>query len=233
MMALIARIFRKIARTTAWKRFASTAIANVHFRLYGVPKLDKPESEVEKELLKVLKPDKIYAFTSADTKSLAFRLVSLLTNGDYSHAGLIYKKSVDKLMLLHITSKGIQHQPFTDFCNELDRFCVLELTPKSEDSLNIYRKRVRYCVEHAEDFEYDFAQEIDESSKWTMRFDKSWFAVMKHLTTKRRLFCSELVYYVTYGLVDILKMEDLYGAAMLSPQDIYEQLPKLKEYRGG
>lgn len=232
MMKLIAKLFRKLARTNLWKRFASTAIAHVQFRFYGVPKLNKPESEVREELLSLLKEDKIYAFTSADTKSLAYGLISLLTQGDYSHAGFIYKKSNKDLMLLHITSKGLIHQPFTDFCNELDRFCVLELEPINKEALITYRKRLNFCISHPQDFVYDFAQEIDEHSQWTHKFDDDWFQVMKHLTQKNKLFCSELVYYVTYGLVDILKLEDLYGAAMLSPQDVYEQLPIVKEYRG-
>ena len=228
---LFTRFLAWFATTRAWAKFARHWMGYFTFRVFGYTKFP-----LEKyfDILKKFdeSPDGIYAFVSGDQSSLSYKFNHLLTDCQWSHAGIIKKEDGHHLRAWHMKGNGLNHWHLLEILRACDRFALLRM-PIEGENIAIANSRLDAIVTAPlvpYDFSFQMPQEIIDWLTKGMPLsveDKGKLQALK-------LYCSEMDYVIGAGLVEpghVFATHWDLGSEVFEPDDIYTSCDVVYEYR--
>ena len=191
-------LFKWISRTRLWIWVSKNIISKMTFRLWGYTKFPMTDFfKIQDILDKSRKEGRyIYAFSMADVKSVSSILIRFVTQGFYTHSGVI----IDN-MCYNMQASGIKKEHLLDVLKECDYFVIARFKIENEtnkDGLivaeqleDLYSKKIKY----------DFQQELGNEY----------------------LYCSELVYIIGKDRSQNIQPVDILGRKAYEPDTILKQ----------
>lgn len=207
-MKIIDKFFSWFSRTKLWLWFARNIVGHLNFRLFGYPNF--PMSKYQKIIDAIKRSEEsgyfLYAFVSCDSKSLAAYLIRWVSQGYYSHAGIINYPVPDQIV--HMRGDGVQQDLLLDLLKEIDNFAIVRY-PISKENLDKANLRIKDVIDSQ--IPYDYQQEIDSN----------------------KLYCSELVWTVGDDLVELSGFDPNteLGRQVFDPDRVYQLGQVIFEHR--
>jgi len=188
------KLANKLTMSKPWKWFLTKVAGRVNLRLFGYPRFKISHCyEIKKELEK--DPEALYAFVGADTHSLVYLLIKLVSKASWGHAGFIYVED-NKLKLSEMTGSGFYQGGYAlDYFKKIDRLAIIKL-PITKENLVVAKNRIKK-ISVVPKIDYNYSLAVDEALV-------TWLDKPKINDDGKQvlLYCSEYILVVGYGLVD-------------------------------
>jgi len=215
---MIKSIFKWFTNTHVWLFIARHYIAHFTFRTFGYPKFPMSRYLEIKKILEEDNGKSLFAFVSADKSSLAWKLTNLMTKAKWGHAGFVLLDENKEPIIWHMKGSGITKWHLLDIVREVDDFAVIKMSIP-EAAIDEAKARLNKIIS-APTVKYDYQLELNPAFiNWLLSGSESLPEGEKNL----KLYCSEFVYVVGYGLVDDpdFKERSSYGLKSFEPDNVF------------
>jgi len=214
MKLFLGKFFGWFFSTRFWPWFSKVFVSKAHLpifigKLFGLRRIPSERWEMLVDRVKKHKeqnPGALYAFASSDSLSLATFLIKMITGENKTHAGFLDPDS--PWWTLEMRAGGFESRHIKRLMEDSTSLIIVAYRLPSLENYSIAVDELRKLEYLGPD--YDFEQ---------------------FLETKDKFYCSELVYFVLNGLLDIVLVPAIeFGRRFYSPGQVATDGERIIEY---
>lgn len=209
-----------LTSTRIYQWFLRKVLPYLSFRIWGYPTYPMENYFRIRDTIKK-DQNKLYAFVGLNKWAFSHILNKALTNSRWNHAGYLYLASDGEIRMRHMISSGEEDWSLLDYLREIDEFQPLVI-PVSDENRHKVLHRIERLWANKSNVEYDFNFELSE------QFVRDLDDPTKPIPPVK-LYCSEYILAISYGLVDSEKFKPLVklDRKVFEPDDVYRACEKL------